>query len=71
MTAAFVETAEHLIIFQTENLDAYDESLESAYKEVSENHAQPVGMTALGACKLKYDLHDRSVAYCESAYTDE
>ena len=36
MAAAFVKPAEHLVIFQTEHLNAHDQSLKPAYKQVAE-----------------------------------
>ena len=71
MAAAFVETAEHLVIFQSENLDADDESLEGTYEQVSGDHSDPVGISALRARKLEHDFHNGRVADCEGADTDE
>ena len=34
-SASFVETAEHLIIFQTEYLNSYDQAFHTAYEQVA------------------------------------
>ena len=71
MTAAFVEAAEHLVVFQTEYLNADDESLESAHEQVAEDNADPVGVAALRACKLQDYFHDRRMADSKCADTDK
>ena len=38
----FVETAEHLIVFQTEYLNSDDQTLHTADEQVSEDHNDPV-----------------------------
>ena len=71
MSAAFVEAAEHFVIFQTEYLDPDDQAFEPADEQVSEDHADPVGMSALRAGELQNHFHDRGVADGKSADTDE
>ena len=70
-SAAFVETAEHFVIFQTEYLDTYDQALHSAYEKVSEDNDDPVRTAVLCACKHKHNLHHSCVADCKSADTHE
>ena len=53
-SASFVETAEHLIIFQTKYLNTYDQSFESAYEQVAEDYSEPVRISAFSAGQLKY-----------------
>ncbi len=68
--AAFVKTAEHFVVFQTEYLDTYDQALHTAYKQVSENDTIQLGFRFC-ACKHEYDFHHGCVADCESSDTHE
>ena len=60
--AATVETAEHFVIFQTEYLDADDQSFKSADEQIAENNTDPVRMSALCTCQLQYHFHDGCMA---------
>ena len=71
MAAAFVKTAEHFVIFRTKYLDTYDQSFEAADKQVAEDHTNPVGVSALCACKLQDNFHDSGMADCKCADTDK
>src|SRR5699024_10880495 len=68
---AFVETAEHFVIFQTQYLDTDDQSLETADEQVAEDYADPVRMAALCTCKLQHHFHNSGVADCKRSDTDE
>ena len=70
MAAAFVKTAEHFIIFQSQHLDADDQSLKSADKEVAEDHTDPVGITAFRSCQLQHHFHDGGMADGKRPDTD-
>ena len=70
--AAFVETAEHLVIFQTQYLDADDQSFKSAHEQVPEDHARSSSGGPLSApAKHQDHFHDGRVADSESADTDK
>ena len=71
MAAALVETAEHFVIFQTQYLDADDQPFESADEQIAEDYADPVGIAALRAGELQYDLDEGRVADSECTDTDE
>ena len=47
MSASLVEAAEHLVVFQTENLDSDDQALESTHEQVARDYADPVRIAAL------------------------
>ena len=71
MSAAFIEAAEHLVIFETEYLYADDQSLKTTDEQVAEDHADPVGMPALRSCKLQDDFHDGRMADRKCSDTDK
>ena len=71
VAASFIEPAEHLIVFQTEYLDADDQTLESAYEQVSGDDADPVRVSAFCTCKLQDHFHDGRVADSKGADTDK
>ena len=41
--ASCEETAEHLVVFQTQNMDSYDQALHTHDKQVSDHDYWPVG----------------------------
>jgi len=71
MAAALVEAAEHLVVFQTQYLNAHDQSFKSAHEQVAEDYSQPVRVPALSAGQLQYHFHDGRMADGKSADTDE
>ena len=60
--AAIVETAEHFIIFQTEDLDSNDQSFESTDEQVAESNTIQFGMPAFCTGQLQYHFHDGCMA---------
>ena len=70
-SVSFVETAEHLIIFQTKYLNTYDQSFESAYEQVAEDYSEPVRISAFSAGQLKYYFHDSGMADSKCTDTDK
>ena len=44
-----IETAEDLVVFQTKNLDTYDQTFHGTYEDVSENDYDPVRAAAIGS----------------------
>src|SRR5699024_3929507 len=69
--ATFVIAAEQFIVFQTEHLDAHDQSFKTADKQIAEDHSEPVWTAALCSGELQHDFHDRCVADCKCTDTDE
>ncbi len=70
--AAFVEAAEHLIIFQTEYLDTYDQALHCAYESIAQHDDQPVDAApALSARQHEHNAHHGCMADSKCADTDE
>ena len=70
--ASLVETAEHLIVLQTEHLDAHNQALHGADKQVSQHDDEPVDAAALsGASQHQHHLHHGRVAHRKGADTDE
>ena len=72
MSGSLVETAEQLVVLQTQNLDTYDQALHGAYKGVAQYDNQPVsGGSVFEARQHQHNLHHSRVADCERADTDE
>ena len=69
---ADVETAEDLIVLQTEDLNTNDQSFHCTYEDVAEYDNNPVWAASVGSTgKHKYDLHHCCVAYGKCADTQE
>ena len=66
-----VEAAEHFIVFQTKDLDTYDQTLHTAYKKVSQNYYYPVQVATFKAGKHEHNLHHSCMADCEGSDTDK
>ena len=67
-----IETAEDLVVFQTKNLDTYDQTFHGTYEDVSENDYDPVRAAAIGSAgKHQYNFHHSCVADCKCADTQE
>ena len=44
-----IETAEDLVVFQTKNLDTYDQTFHGTHEDVSKNDYDPVRVAAIGS----------------------
>ena len=67
-----IETAEDLVVFQTKNLDTYDQTFHGTHEDVSKNDYDPVRVAAIGSAgKHQYNFHHSCVADCKCADTQE
>src|SRR5699024_9782132 len=71
-SVSFIEPAEQLIVFQTQNLNSHDQTFQSADEKVAKHDDNPVGISAgLYACQCQHHLHHGRVADSKGADTDK
>ena len=62
MSFAFIETAEHFVVFQTKYLDTNDQTLHCTYKNVTKYDNDPVDVSGFGSGKHQDYFHHSCVA---------